>query len=169
MVKAPASLIPWLTYTESLTNKLHYIAGDAHMELCGQYWVNSGWWSTHVLGLVNLALMQREIVMYSKHIPCWYARTLIPDSTWQRNQDLLGRLDHRPLGRLIFDPANNIHRHWLKSYPINNQCLEFYWPQAKLTCNSSQLWMRLSQFNIGQRDPFFLAEILLPGLLEVTQ
>lgn len=166
--QAPAVLLPWLTHTQSLTEKLQQIVGETTMKVCTQEWVRS-WWSQQVLGLANTPLMQREIVMYAQGQACWYARTLIPAMTWEENKGLFEQLSHLSLGKLIFNPQNAITRNWLKHYAIDAQMLEFHWPQPELVGGTQQLWMRLSQFAVARQHSFYLAEILLPGLLEVSQ
>lgn len=165
---APASLLPWLTHTQSLTEKLKHAAGETSMKVVSQGF-KQDWWSQHVLELASAPVLQREIVMYAQGRACWYARTLIPNTTWQDNLALFAQLHHLSLGQLIFNPEHNISRSWLRHYAIDPGMIEFHWPQEELTAHAKQLWMRLSQFKIAAQHPFYLAEILLPGLLEVSQ
>lgn len=161
----PESLLPWLTHQYSLTNKLKKESGDACLQVLNQTFSLSNWWDIHHLHLLHhQQVLHRDIVMYSKHRPCWYARTIFPEQTYQYNQWFFDKLQHEPLGELIFN-SDRINRLSLSHYQINNKCIEYYWLDEAMHCYEKELWARFSVFSIDDSERFFLIELLLPGLL----
>lgn len=160
----PPLLKPWLDHTESLTDKLRHEAGDATLSVINQDYISPGWWDRFVLQINTPSLVQREIVISSRKNTCWYARTIIPDDTFEANELLFGRLKQESLGALIFGDTG-ITRHSMVTYFIDSKCIEYYWLSSAMRGNSQSFWARLSMFEINKASPFFLIEILLPGLL----
>jgi chorismate lyase len=112
-------------------------------------------------------VMQRNIMMVAWQIPCWYARTIIPDSTYQAYRLLFERLKHESLGDLIYNEPK-IKRNSMVNYVIDSHCLEYHWLPDSLQDKNGQFWVRLSVFTIADNSPFYLVEILLPGLMKVS-
>jgi chorismate lyase len=162
----PASLLSWLTYQSSLTDKLKTIAGDAQLKVVNQQWVLPSWWDKFMLGLSGMEVMQRNIMMVAWQIPCWYARTIIPNATYQAYRLFFDRLKHESLGDLIYNEPK-IKRNSI-NYEINSHCLEYHWLPTSLQAKNGQFWVRLSVFTIADSSPFYLVEILLPGLMRVS-
>jgi chorismate--pyruvate lyase len=159
----PAALLPWLSHRSSLTDKLNLDSGDARLEVHSQQWTPPSWWDRFTLGLSCDAVMHRDILMFTRQTSCWYARTIIPNFTYQTNQTIFDRLKHESLGAIIFNEPS-IKRNVLLNYAINEQCLEYYW-LSSLRDKPDQLWVRLSVFTIADISSFYLVEILLPGLM----
>lgn len=166
IMEPAACLLPWLVHTDSLTQKLEQEAGEANLLVLSQQWVNTSWWAKYYLGVNTTKIMQREIIMSSRHMPCWYARTMIPDATYYAHSVFFERLKQESLGVIVFnDPS--IYRSSLTHYSVDTSCVEYHWPDVRLTEKEHLLWLRLSEFTIQQKHSFYLAEILLPGLLRV--
>lgn len=161
----PNILLPWLDHQGSMTEKLRSMAGEAELTVINQDWTTPSWWDLFVLGLEVPAIRQREILMSAGSRPCWYARTIIPDYTWQARESLLKRLVNETLTNIIFG-ENGVKRYSLINYAINSECIEYYWMNPILTKKATPLWVRLSVFTIDTDFPFYLMEILLPGLLD---
>ena len=159
----PSSLLPWLTYQLSLTDRLQDIAGHTRLQVLRQQWVGASWWDRHVLQIESDDVLHREILMWSGLALCWYARTIIPKDTYQADSLLFSRLQNESLGALIFNESK-IKRIYLQHYAINNQSIEYHWFDQSLHGASDQLWVRLSAFTINDDYPFFLIEALLPAL-----
>lgn len=161
----PLLLLPWLKHETSLTNKLRQMAGEAHLVVLKEGVRHVDWWATHVLGLEPQTVFQREIMMFSGQIACWYARTIIPHHTWCAHETMFKRLERETLGDIIFsEPA--IKRYSLVNYAIDSQSIEYYWFKH---ANFDSQWLRLSVFTIDNNAPFFLVEIFLPGLSEIIE
>ena len=162
----PPQILPWLVYENSLTQKLSDIAGDARLNVLDQQWELPDEWDLSVLKLKldTTSVMHREILMWAFDSPCWYARTILPDTTFQANTTLFNRLKTEPLGHLIFN-GTEIQRASLTHYMISSSSLEYSWLNESMHQGSMELWVRLSEFTVKGRDSFFLLEILLPGLL----
>ena len=163
--QAPAaSLLPWLVYEQSLTQKLEAITGDARLQVLNQDWELPDAWDQSILKLNNKQVLHRQIIMWAYDLPCWYARTIIPDTTWQSGTTLFERLKTESLGHLIFN-GNEIQRVSLKHYLITPSSSEYHWLSESWHTGASELWVRLAEFVVYGKEPFFLIEILLPGLL----
>lgn len=158
------ALMPWLTCETSLTNKLTLAAGDARLDVRAQHWEKPDEWDLTVLKLNAIEVMHREIAMWAFDVPCWYARTILPIATYNNNCQLFDRLKNESLGELIFN-GNHIKRVSLNRYMISQSSHEYNWLHELAPNDASPLWMRLSEFTVTSGDSFFLAEILLPGLL----
>ena len=161
--KPPEKLLPWLTYVHFLTDKLKSATGDARLEVLRQEWVKRNWWDKHTLGIQDELVLHREILMWSQANLCWYARTIIPESTYKTNTDLFDRLRKESLGHLIFQ-GSVIHRQQMYYYSITQDRIEYHWLNDVMHQHTKELWVRLSEFSVQEKGSFFLTEILLPGL-----
>lgn len=157
------SILPWLTHEQSLTQKLDDAAGEARLEVLAQTWERPSAWDCSVLNLTSQTVMHREIVMWAFNAPCWYARTILPDTTFNANSTLFNRLKAEPLGHLIFN-GTEIQRASLRHYMISPSSSEYHWLTSSMHQGASELWVRLSEFLVKGQDSFFLVEVLLPGL-----
>lgn len=163
MPNPPPNLLPWLTCTDYLMHKLRAIAGDTALEVIQQIWCPSSDWDEHILHLDHDLVMHRDIVVSAQGTPCWFARTILPTTTYQANLALFERLQHEPLGNLIFENSA-IQRSTMRYYPIDPTDAEYTWIPERIDVQQKKLWMRLSKFAVHGTEFFYLAEILLPGL-----
>lgn len=166
---AADSLLPWLKHQESLTDRLRTKAGNVHLEVLGQYWTSPNWWDKQVLHIQDEAVLHREILMWSADEPCWYARTIIPKTTYNANSEFFERLKNESLGLLIFNQPK-VKRVSFVYYPIDSNSIEYHWLKEITENDSPILWVRMSIFTIENHDstkdlPFCLVEIMLPGLM----
>ena len=166
-ISPPPELIPWLCYCYSLTERLKSLRGHSELRILNQAWIKSDWWMHYVLRLSAKTVFQREIMMFSRREPCWYARTLIPETTYSAHQALFQRLESESLGQIIFS-SPNIRRFDRIYYPVDVSCIEYYWVKACYPKIKDQtLWCRLTSFYC-QDAPFFLVEVFMPGLVSNT-
>ncbi len=159
----PASLAEWLAYPDSLTERLQDKAGHAKLQVLRQQWERANWWDKQVFHVLEGQVMHREIVMYANDEPCWYARTIIPEATYQAGSSFFNRLQKESLGTLIFNETK-IKRLSMVHYPISEQSIEYHWLKQWLSCSALILWVRMSVFSFNNDSPFFLIETLLPAL-----
>ena len=140
----------WLVYPHRLTDRLAEEAGEASLHVLNQGFVEGFW--------------QREIVIMAKGEPCWYARTLVPESTYFTCQYFFDQLKTKSLGELIYNSAI-VQRTSLVHYPIGHAAVEFQWlpEHIKRTCHQA-LWIRSSYFRLRENHPFYLKEIFLPAM-----
>lgn len=157
-------ILPWLVYEQSLTQKLNDAAGDARLDVLDQQWELSDAWDQRVLKLDAMPVLHREILMWAYDTPCWYARTILPETTFKANTALFDRLKTESLGHLIFN-GTEIQRVSLTHCMITPASPEYNWLNESMHKKSPALWMRLSEFLVNSHDSFFLVEILLPGLM----
>ncbi|QLZ69247.1 chorismate lyase [Legionella sp. PC1000] len=160
-------LSKWLNYQDSLTDKLQQIKGDAQVELISQYWRNTDWWDNNFLQIQDKLVFQREIIMKSHNVAYWYARSIIPKKCYDLDPTFFGRLENESIKNLIFK-EDRVHRVQSINYPIDQQCLEFYWVKRNLDSIDDVLWVRLAEFLFQQKEAFYLAEIMLPELESIN-
>lgn len=165
-LQAPDDLLPWLTHEDSsLTQKLKDQSGDTRLNLLQQSWSNPTWWDKQVLGLPDRLLFKRDILMYSRRHPCWYAKTIIPEHCYTADESFFSYLQRGVLTPLVFNEPK-VQRKRLFHYAITPECLEFYWTCAFIDAEKSPLWLRFSIFEFIKRHEFYLVEIFLPNFIE---
>jgi chorismate-pyruvate lyase len=162
-VQCTEQLKEWLNHQYSLTDKLMKIKGDARLELISQQWINTGWWDKNFLQIQDELVFQREIIMKSHDTPYWYARSIIPQKCYDRDAEFFGRLQDESIKNLIFGD-DRVHRINLLSYPVDHQCIEFYWVKKYIDLDIGILWVRLAEFSFMGDDSFYIVEIMLPEL-----
>lgn len=165
----PSWLLPWLSHQDSMMDKLSAEASQAKLSVKQHGWAKSGWWERYLLGLSSPKVLRREVVVSSGGHACWYARTTIPEQCYENHHaDLFSRLTTESLGAILFSDAR-IKRQQLSNDLIDADCLEYYWLNERLRAGAASFWSRLSLFTINETSPFYLIEILLPGLFQATQ
>lgn len=162
MQSPPQYLLPWLTCTTYLTEKLFSRSGNTRLQVCQQIWESANDWDKQNLALKDERVLHRDIVTYAWDHACWFARSILPEATYQAHEDLFARLNHEPLGNLIFH-AQDIQRLSLRTYSITSQAPESTWLPHALRSEQG-LWLRLSVFQVKEAERFYLVEILLPDL-----
>ena len=160
----PLSLTPWMTYEGSLTKRLETKAGNSCLQMLEQVWELSDWWDKYVLNLESECVLRREILMCAFDEPCWYARTIIPQTTYEAEPLFFSRLRNESLGALIFNETK-VTRVGMIHYPISVDSIEYHWLHRWMDCKAEIVWVRHSTFMVEGGFPFFLIEIMLPGLL----
>ncbi len=169
LVNFPEHLISWLTWTQSLTEKLRLCAGDASLHVLKHQWEACDDWDKSVLNLHDARAIHREILMRAHQVPCWYARTILPEKTILADEALFDRLKNESLGQLIFQ-SGRVERCSIKHHVIKPTSLEWAWLPTDVFLNTASglpihLWCRLSEFAlIASGHRFYLLEVLLPGL-----
>lgn len=161
-------LLSWLNYTESLTQRLRAQAQSVNLEVLQQGWQDADWWAEQILNLEKEPIFQREILMHTEKNCCWYARTLIPKTSYLGENALFLRLNNESLGDIIFNDPK-IKRVQLKHYAVDEQCLEYHWLKKWRSNLPKALWLRYSHFVINDVFPFYLVEILFPELEDYCQ
>ncbi|MGL5742496.1 MAG: chorismate--pyruvate lyase family protein [Legionella sp.] len=156
-------LLEWLEHQASLTDKLKQTNGDAQLELLSQNWVNADWWDKNVLQIQDERVFCREIMMKSHGIPYWYAMSIIPQQCYDLDPSFFDRLKNESIKNLIFD-ENRVQRTHSLSYPLDNQCIEFYWVQKHIPSVAGILWARLAEFVFQEKESFYLIELILPEI-----
>lgn len=166
-------LINWLECLTSLTERLEKYSGEARLDVITSMselksnkfgdqenstlskGINYNW---------GEAYFEREILMWSHQLPCWYAKTCIPERTWFAQAALFQRLRYESLGALIYHNPK-IVRSTLNYYQINKQSKQWAWLKPEWFEFENVLWMRVSELVCDEQDSFYLYEIFLPGLL----
>ncbi|KTC69287.1 4-hydroxybenzoate synthetase [Legionella birminghamensis] len=158
----------WLTHKTALTEKLQHETGEARLKLIQQIKTNCNWWDRFFLGICEKNVIHRDVLMASQDQYCWFARSVIPLSTFDQNMVFFERLKTESLGQMVF---NNpvVKRDCLSHYFIDKNSQEYHWMTPELRQNAPLLWVRYSRFLINENFPFYLVEILLPDLLRIAK
>ena len=158
------SLLPWLNHHDSLTDKLKTFTPTVKLNIIRHEWSFTDAWDQHELHLQpQQRVLHREITMQSDKTLCWYARTTIPEQTYQAKSHLFDQLETQPLGHLIWNNAD-IERTLLHYYPINQRSMEYAFLNARMHQHQELLWARRSLIMVHANNPLYLLEIFLPGL-----
>ncbi|MDF1683148.1 MAG: chorismate lyase [Legionellaceae bacterium] len=167
--KPPAQLIPWLEHQGSITDKLKALSGEARLQLLKHTWELTDTWDQNTLNLEpNHSVLHREILMWAHNEPCWFARTVLPKTTYQAEEALFSRLETTPLGELIHHHSD-IKRTSIKPYPILPNSMEHAYLTHALDPIITPLWGRCSTFTLRTQHDFYLLEIFLPKLLKLIR
>jgi len=164
----PKSLSPWIHYKESLTDQLERLKGSVDLEVLSQDWVATSWWDRLVLQINPQLILQREIMMRSQGVAYWYARTVIPYHCYTVNPKFFQRLEKESIRNLIFG-SEEVQRIHFMSYPVDHQCIEFYWVKKYMVQLVKTLWVRYTEYSYQEIGSFYLMEILLPELEYVQE
>lgn len=160
----PAELLPWLTHSESLTEKLvKRTSMPVQLQVLSQQWGAVDSWEKTTLAIQEDRILRREILMLAGGKPCWYARTLIPHTVYEVAPEKFSRLAHESLGQIIFSDAA-IHRVLLGYYPIIATSHESWWLRGVASESTDRHWVRFSEISVFSQYQFYLIEILLPEL-----
>lgn len=160
-------LSSWLTHKGVMTDKLASITGYVDLHVLRQQKVNCSVWDKMTLGIGEQESIYRDVQIAVGAVTYWFARTIIPLSTFISHIDFFERLQNESLGRIIFDnPA--VTRTSLVHYEINSTSHEFNWFTWADKEVTPTLWVRRSNFKVDQADSFFLFEILLPDLMRLS-
>lgn len=163
MIHPPPHLLPWVTYTGYMSEQLRAKSGQAILQVLQQTWEPANTWDQQILSISAEQVLHRDIAMLAWEQPCWFARTILPETTYQEHLALFQRLEHEPLGNLIFH-TQSIKRLELRYYPITTQSPEYSWLPKTIDTHQQELWLRLSVFQVQNAELFYLVEILLPAL-----
>lgn len=157
----------WVNYKASITERLKALSGDASLFVLNHTWEKADAWDIHTLRITtNSEVLHRDILMYSHQKPCWYARTILPKSTYNFEYERFKQLGSKTLGELIYNDPQ-VKRH-INPCKIQPEMLEHQYLQNALKQHTPQedLWGRLSTFIIRDAVTFYLLEIFLPELLK---
>ncbi len=163
MIVPPPGLKIWLDHPTSITDKLKTYHSNVYLTCLSQDWATQDPWEQQHIPATKI--FRREILMYAAEDACWYARTMIPETTYLLDQSRFERLKTEPLGQIIWH-ASDIQRQNMIQFSLHQISLLYQYiaqiPQLKIS--ETYLWGRLSTFIIKQQLPFYLLEIFLPEL-----
>lgn len=155
----------WLNHSQSITDRLKAVSGDARLKILRHEWEPADAFDSARFNINrHESTLHREILMYSRQVACWYARTIIPQATYHKYDDFFDQLKTKPLGDLIYH-HNKLKRE-MTSFEVNPDDLEYQYlpPILESHVPHETLWARLSRFNMADDLPFYLLEIFLPAL-----
>ncbi|KTD82271.1 chorismate--pyruvate lyase family protein [Legionella waltersii] len=162
----PANLNEWLSCSTSLTDKLQAIIGKVELKVLNQQWTDVDWFVRHMLHVDDQSIFLREILMNGCEHHYWYARTIIPQSCYQIDPEFFRRLENESMRNLIFD-GQRVKRGLQQCYSISEFNIEYHWVKKYLPFINATLWLRLVQYQLDDKEHFYLYEILLPDLERV--
>lgn len=147
----------WLTHTGSLTVRLRQF-GDFSVRPLAEQRDSVAADEADFLALPEReACLSREVVLCVDDRPCVYARSLLPLSSLEGDNRVLGRMEERSLGSELFRPPRAQRCHldacWLPRQQL----------PGELACREPRLLARRSLL-MKQGKPFLVAECFLPAL-----
>ncbi|WP_444929061.1 chorismate--pyruvate lyase family protein [Microbulbifer sp. SSSA002] len=155
----PDTLLPWLTYSDSLTAALkQQSGGDFYVRVLYQGWQPPRPEEGRALGLhPGSRALIREVLLYGCGQPWVYARSVLPERSLQGKSRNLRSLDSRPLGELLFsEPGIRRGEITLNLLQKSANC-----PDRELGDRGSEVWGRRSIFWLRDK-PLLVAEAFLP-------
>lgn len=158
----------WIYHESSMTDKLKKHSTHVTLDVMKHVWELTNSWDIQTLGLAfHQKVLHREILMWAENNPCWYARTILPQSTYEAKDAPFERLKTEALGDIIWT-SPQFKRSNMKHYTITTDSPEYAWLTPLMHEQEKTLCVRLSTFMYDQQHPFYLTEILLPGLNRAT-
>lgn len=165
-MKAPDYLHAWLYATTALTKHLRTICQESSVTVLEQGLKPANWWERYVLSCEQ-PVFRRDVLISAQKKPYWFARTIIPQSTFQQHSESFNRLQRETITALIYD-NDRIKREHLNVFCINKESAAFYWLDPSLRNQEKQLWGRMAQYCFDGRDPFFIVELFLSSMKDIT-
>ncbi len=167
-ITAPIGLEAWLYHQRSITDKLKEKSPNVYLECLFQGLVEPDQWENQHIEFESqddTPILRREILMYAGKHRCWYARTIIPNTTYTKESERFARLKTESLGEIIWS-SSDIERQNMQHFSFNNTNSIHTYIASTLGQNLDKdtLWGRLSRFEIKKKYPFYLLEIFLPEL-----
>ncbi|OGV27212.1 MAG: hypothetical protein A3F18_07310 [Legionellales bacterium RIFCSPHIGHO2_12_FULL_37_14] len=153
------SCFAWTSEEGALSDKLKQLYGECNLTLLTQKWTLPNWWEKQFLHLQE-TILRRDIIMGAQGNPYWFARTMLPLTTYKKDVAFFNRLKKEPLMNLVFNEPK-VKREILWSYGINRQNLEFHWLQKAWINEDTKLFARFSLFSLMSVKRFYLLEIFL--------
>ena len=167
-VQCSKQFLEWVNYKQPLTDKLFQAMGNAQLELLSQQWMSTDLWSKRLLEIHDDLVFQREIIMKSHGLVYWYARSIIPQTCYDLDPCFFDRLKQESIKNLIFGECR-VQRIHLINYPVDYQSTEFSWVKKYIDDLHGILWVRIAEFSFQKKESFYLVEIMLPELEELTK
>ncbi len=164
LVKCPKALRACLTESGSLTQYLNQFCDqELSLRLLNQSWQKP---TLDECKLLNIQFGKyaiiREIILGCENLSWVYARTVIPNATYQKRKHQLSRLGLVPLANILFSDRNisrqdmSLHRLQVSTLAISNVI-------NTNELGTDALWSRRSIFDISD-SLFLVQEVFLPGI-----
>ena len=160
----PDILKQCLTEPDSLTHLLNqYCAGGIELKLNHQDWQSAAGEESELLEMQQgETAFVREIQLNCQEKPWVFARSVIPQQTYNLRQAEFSSLGLKPLGEVLFSDQT-IQRKGIEICRITAESIF-----SRLSCDDSlngidMLWCRRSVFLIEQH-PLLVSEVFLPEL-----
>ncbi len=152
-----ASLTDWLLNTGSLTERLQSRCRQFSVELLGQQSAQAEPEELRRLGMSQQQVVIREVILRGDQQPWVYARSVLPQSLCQADQQGFGQLGKQPLGKILF----NDERFQRQPFELGVLTGPSRLHQYLNLSEDKGLWGRRSVFTFeGQR--LSVAEVFLP-------
>ncbi len=144
-----SSLLYWLHYQQSLTEKVTELGYKVDVLVLREQWV--------------LNLFKRDVLIHCDGVPCWYGRTIIPKKTYQLKEKKFHQLGTAPIGSILYHSNDII----LKKRRFFNWQSHWYHSLTESTVlkpHQPLMWARANTFKLKQ-SPLYLMELFLPELI----
>lgn len=140
----------WMQTKAPITEKAKKRCHDVRLELLNESW--------------ERRVFFREINMYCDGQLAWYARTVIPEKTYELRAEKFKKLKTQPLGNILYHDPKIIREDFVYAYLDSSQ-KEYQWAMKHYPISENKpeyLWARKSVFQING-NPLYLTEIFFPN------
>ena len=164
VIQPPAALQPWLYAKGSITQMARQRCADVSLDLLHNDWSSISQAERQYYSMREHRAFLREINMICDGDIWWYARTLIPQVTYDARLVAFDALDDIPIGTILFsDPE--IKRLDLQVSDLNQEHPIRQWAGAALPYYVNRCWIRYSLYHI-QGLPLYMHEVFLPQMID---
>ena len=159
----PYDLREWLTDSGSLTKRLQSVSEQAvNVELLHYDWHTAlPEESLFLQQPLRRIQLEREVLLCDGDRPEIYARTIIPQSTYQVLPSRFDNLGTKPLGQMLFDEPT-LSRSDIEVACLTSQHWLYQLATEWLDIRPDILWARRSCFYLNG-NPVLVCEIFLPS------
>ena len=164
----PMVLIDWMLCQQAITDKLSRIAQHVRVEVLSHQWQPTNDWEHRLLRVTDSQLIRRDVVIKADGQPCWFARTMIPEQTYQQDPVFFDRLERTSLRTLVYHEPR-VLRSLMHSYSFSQAVLEYHWLPQSFSEVADHLWGRLSMFHFDRQGYFYLFEVFLPRFIRALE
>jgi chorismate lyase len=148
VIKPPASVLAWMQTKTSITEQAKQHCGVVRLEVLNEQWEQEQ----------ETPMFVREINMYCDEKIAWYARTWIPQKTYNRRSEKFQSLQSQPLGKILYNDPDITRKDSVYAY-LNSSMPEYQWSVKHYSgVPPHYLWARKSIFQIDG-EPLYLMEV----------
>lgn len=149
----------WMQTRTSITEKAQSACQEVELKLLHEAWT---------IKEDSLKVFIREINILCNGKVAWYARTEIPEITYNLRNDKFERLKEKPIGNILYHDPEITRGNFEYAY-LNQNAHEYQWATNQFQplnqpLNIKNLWARKSIFWI-QKNPLYLLEVFFPAEL----
>lgn len=138
---------------------------DASVHVLSEQWMSPEPWEIDCLPETMTSALIREVLISSHDRHWMYARTVIPKETLTGDLAILGQLQNKPIGSILFNHPD-MQRSAFEFTCVTSDMTWHHKIQSCINEDLPSLWTRRSVFTIQQKS-ILLTESFLPDVLKL--